>query len=349
MARVVLALALGVTFASRATAASGEFPLPSSLAPAVQFWVDVFTRWDADQVILHDRLRPGLVYEVIDAPAGGAGAARVEKWRRAIGDQVTLAAVAGTGPGRPLLITVPAVTDPVGVGRIRAQRGRRNAFAQALAAYRLYAPAVKRALAAEGLPAELAALPLIESSYHPWATSPAGAVGLWQLMPETARPYLRVSRGIDERHDPTRASAVAAHHLHELVAAFGSWPLALTAYNRGQAGVERACAAVGSTDLGAIVRHYRGPGFGFSARNFYAQFLAALHVLRHADRYFPRPRRVVEYRVQRGDTLGAVARRYGVSTATVRVANGLRSAMLRPGQRLLINRPATTSRVGEGA
>jgi membrane-bound lytic murein transglycosylase D len=337
VARATLALAVVLAYAGRARAATGgEFPVPSSLAPAVRFWVDVFTRWDAGQVVLHDRLRPGLVYQVIDAPPGGAGAARIERWRHSIGDRVILSALAAASPVRQPLITVPAVADPTGMRRIRTQRGRREAFAQALAAYRLYAPVVKRALAAEGLPTELAALPLIESSYHPGATSPAGAAGLWQLMPDTARPYLRVSGGVDERHDPTRASVVAARHLHELLAAFGSWPLALTAYNRGQAGVEEASAAVGSTDLGTIVRHYRGPGFGFSARNFYAQFLAALHVLRHADQYFPRPARVVEYRVRRGDTLGAVARRHGVSTAALRVTNGLRSNLLHPGQRLLI-------------
>jgi membrane-bound lytic murein transglycosylase D len=90
------------------------------------------------------------------------------------------------------------------VPRVRAQRGLREAFAQALAAERLYRPIVERALAREGLPRELAALPLVESSYHPGAVSKAGAVGLWQLMPAVARRYLRVGGAGDERRDPVR-------------------------------------------------------------------------------------------------------------------------------------------------
>jgi membrane-bound lytic murein transglycosylase D len=228
--------------------------------------------------------------------------------------------------------------EPAGAGRLGVQRGMREAFADALVAKRLYHGIVLEALAAEGLPRGLAALPLVESSYHPGATSPAGAAGLWQLMPETGGRYLRVRGGEDERHDPVRASRAAARHLRELREALPSWPLALTAYNRGLAGVERVRRAAGSDDLGALVARYRGPGFGFSARNFYAKFLAARHVAQHRERYFPElaPARMLEYRVKRGDTLAAVARRHGVSAASLRVTNGLRSASLQPGQRILI-------------
>ena len=69
-----------------------------------------------------------------------------------------------------------------------------------------------------------------------------------------------------------------------------------------------------------------------------AEFMAALHVMRRAGEYFPERARVrmVEYRVKRGDTLYRVARRHGVSLASLRVTNGLRSASLQPGQRILI-------------
>src|SRR5262249_43735918 len=151
----------------------------------------------------------------------------------------------------------------------------------------LYRPVVERALVREGLPSALAALPLVESSYHPAATSRAGAVGLWQLTRATGRRYLKIARGVDERRDPVRASAAAARHLRELREALPSWPLAVTAYNHGLSGVVRARDVVGSDDLGDIVARYRGPGFGFASRNYYAEFLAALHVMRHADTYFP--------------------------------------------------------------
>jgi membrane-bound lytic murein transglycosylase D len=87
-----------------------------------------------------------------------------------------------------------------------------------------------------------------------------------------------------------------------------------------------------------LVARHHGPGFGFASRNFYAEFLAALHVRRNLAQYFPdlAPGRLIEVRVKRGDTLFKLARRHGVSLASLRVTNGLRSSALQPGQRLLV-------------
>jgi membrane-bound lytic murein transglycosylase D len=332
LARV--ALVAGLVLATGRTAAAelvGDFPTPAVLAPAVRFWVDVFTRYTYEQAVIHDRLEPWIVYHVVSGDTDAAEA-RMRATEEELGLLGLLpGALVGLQPGVP-------VPEALSVPRLRVQRGMREAFAAALAAQRLYRPIVERALRREGLPAALAALPLVESSYHPAATSRAGAVGLWQLTPETGRRYLKIARGVDERCDPVRASDAAARHLRQLREALPSWPLAITAYNRGLGGVLRARDAIGSDDLGELVARYRGPGFGFASRNYYAEFLAALHVMRHATRYFPElaPVRMVEYRVRRGDTLYAVARRHRVSLASLRVTNGLRSAALQPGQRILI-------------
>jgi len=336
LARLGLAAALVATpvGAGAAGRATDEFPTPPALAPAVRFWIDVFTRYSTDDAVIHDRVTPGVVYRVVRVAPGAAGAPALAAEVQAVADRLALASLFGT-PGGPrfLLPRVPA--DPTGLARLRVQRGRRPGIASALAAHRLYAPTVRRALAAEGLPAALGALPLIESSYRPGALSEAGAAGLWQLTPDVARRYIRLA---EHRHDPARASEAAARHLRALHQALGSWPLALTAYNRGLAGVERARRQVGSDDLGIIVQRYRGHRFGFSARNFYAQFLAARHVLGRRATYFPEARRtrLVEYEVKRGDTLARVAKRHGVTVGSVRATNGLRSALLLPGQRILI-------------
>jgi LysM repeat protein len=66
----------------------------------------------------------------------------------------------------------------------------------------------------------------------------------------------------------------------------GTWPLALTAYNHGAAGMRRAKDAMGTDDIERIVRGYRSPSFGFASRNFYVSFLAALEIDRHPDKYF---------------------------------------------------------------
>jgi membrane-bound lytic murein transglycosylase D len=74
--------------------------------------------------------------------------------------------------------------------------------------------------------------------------------------------------------------------LKENYEALDSWPLAITAYNHGRAGMARAVRETGSSDIGVIVKRYRGPLFGFASRNFYAEFLAALAVERSYKDYF---------------------------------------------------------------
>jgi len=265
--------------------------------------------------------------------------ARVDERMRAIAARITLRGMWRPDVAPHMLLPVggTAPTNP-GLDRLRVQRGMREAFTQALTAERLYRPLVTQALVDEGVPAALAALPLIESSYHPGAESSAGAVGLWQLTADTARRYLRVGGVDDERRDPARATAAAAQHLRELREALPSWPLAITAYNHGLPGVMRARRDVGSDDLGVLVNRYHGPSFGFASRNYYAEFLAAREIAQHVGRYFPqlRPGTVIEYRVKEGDCLTTVAQRHGVTVPQLRQTNGLVSAQLQPGQRLLI-------------
>jgi membrane-bound lytic murein transglycosylase D len=92
-----------------------------------------------------------------------------------------------------------------------------------------------------GLPLELKYLCVIESELKSTATSWAGAVGPWQLMPQTARDLgLRVGRGIDERKNYTKSTHAAALYLRDLYREFGDWLLVIAAYNGGPANVYNA-------------------------------------------------------------------------------------------------------------
>jgi membrane-bound lytic murein transglycosylase D len=98
---------------------------------------------------------------------------------------------------------------------------------------------------------------------------------------------MRIDHIIDERRDPYFATDAAARLLADNFSVIQSWPLALTAYNHGLAGMRRAVEVQKTSDIATIVAKYQGRTFGFASRNFYAAFLAALEIDTNPERYFP--------------------------------------------------------------
>ena len=128
-----------------------------------------------------------------------------------------------------------------------------------------YKNLIDKALDENKLPRGLAYLPVIESAYVPTLTSRAGAHGIWQFMPETAREYgLRVDWWVDERADPERSTRAAATYLRDLYHQFNDWPLALAAYNAGPGRIRRAMESTGAStfwellDAEAVPKETRG-------------------------------------------------------------------------------------------
>jgi membrane-bound lytic murein transglycosylase D len=113
-------------------------------------------------------------------------------------------------------------------------------------------PRLGSAFSAEGVPPQLAWLAEVESSLNPEARSPGGARGLFQLMPDTARALGLSTFLPDDRTDPEKSARAAARYLHTLFAKFGSWPLALAAYNAGEGRVSRLLALRGATDFAGV-------------------------------------------------------------------------------------------------
>jgi membrane-bound lytic murein transglycosylase D len=306
----LLAAAFGLARVPLAAAAPADFPTPPTLRAAVSFWKNIFAKYSEHQILVHDAEHLSRVYSVLDyrdLVASGEGAITLEQIERAGMAaekerirQLLLALDARAGNDGGLTEEERRIwnlfakdsnprkfADAADASRIRAQRGLRERFAEGIRVSRRYLAGMEEIFRSEDVPVELTRLPLVESCFNVEAYSKVGAAGIWQFMPSTGRNYLMQIGGVlDERRDPLRATRGAARHLRDNFEALGSWPLAITAYNHGRAGVARAVGDTGTTDIGAIARRYRGPLFGFASRNFYAEFLAALAVESSYQQYF---------------------------------------------------------------
>lgn len=143
-----------------------------------------------------------------------------------------------------------------------------------------FSPTVDSALARRGLPPSLRYLPIIESGYSPKAVSRASAAGLWQFMAPTATGYgMWVGPLLDERRNPFKSTEAAGDFLRTLREQFGSWFLALAAYNSGPYRVQRtldryAPLAPMSDSLYWAIR----PHLPRETRDFVPKFIAAAAV-----------------------------------------------------------------------
>lgn len=315
---------LWVSLPLSVVAVSDDLPNPPGLRSQVEFWKKIFAHYSMAQVVIHDSWRLDRIYSVLDFSADGGDVwadrlpayvqMRVDQEKEKIralllrlhqtggrvDDDAEQRKLARLFEGDPEPDKFLAAAEP---NRIRAQRGLREKFREGVRVSRRYLPEMEQIFRAEGVPVEVTRLPLLESSFDVRAYSKAGAAGIWQFIPSTGRLFLRIDDQIDERREPLAATRAAAAFLRRSYERLGTWPLAITAYNHGPVGVQRAVDALGTRDIVEIVRRYRGPNFGFASRNFYAEFLAAVEVDRHHRRYFgeiafarPQPSRAVVVR-----------------------------------------------------
>lgn len=134
-----------------------------------------------------------------------------------------------------------------------------------------------------GIPTELALLPIIESSYDPSATSNAAAAGLWQFIPSTGRIYgLNQSATYDGRRDIIESTRAAYDFLTSLYNQFGSWELALAAYNAGPGRVQKAIDANRRAGLPTDYWSLRLPT---ETMNYVPRFMAVAQIIKNPQSY----------------------------------------------------------------
>jgi membrane-bound lytic murein transglycosylase D len=291
-----------LTGAYAAGDASDPFVHPPELERDVRFWIRVYTEVTTDGGLLHDDWNLGLVYEVLRFDPASSPSQRERRVTEAKAHYAALLRKFAAGATEDLTPHEKRILHAFGanatpadyrdaIDRIRFQLGQADRFHEGLIRAAVWEKQIARSLAEHGVPAEIAALPHVESSFNLAAYSKVGAAGLWQFMPSTAKRYMRVDSLVDERLDPYSATEAAANLMLYNYRLVGTWPLAVTAYNHGPGGLRRIQDDLGTSDIAVIVKRYRGATFGFASRNFYVAFLAALEVDRNAEKYFgPIPR-----------------------------------------------------------
>jgi membrane-bound lytic murein transglycosylase D len=338
---------LGLAMLSTARA-SNPFVRPADLEPDVRFWTRVYTEVSVDGGLVHDDRYLGVVYEVVNFSSNLSPAERsrrVERIKdsyRAILKRLARSAAAGDPDAQRVRALWPENTSArafeEAAERVRFQLGQADRFREGVIRAGAYEAHIAETLTNMGLPPELAALPHVESSFDPTAYSHAGAAGLWQFMRSTGRRYMRIDAVVDERMDPYRATVAAAQLLDFNYKLLGTWPLALTAYNHGAAGMRRAKEKQGTDDIVTIIRKHKSRTFGFASRNYYVAFLAALDVDRNADRFFgPLPRRPevksLDVVVPAYVSVDALERVFAIDRATLRALNPSLTAAVWNGDR----------------
>jgi membrane-bound lytic murein transglycosylase D len=190
-------------------------------------------------------------------------------------------------------------------------------------------------LAAEGVPEELAYLPIVESGFRLDAVSRAGAAGPWQFMRRTAQHYgLRIDRWVDERRDIVKATRAAARYLRDLHDLFGDWHLSLAAYNSGEAKIARIRDSRDVTDYWQMIENGYLPR---ETSEFVPRFIAAMEIARAPHRYgfdvpesFSEPYQYVD--VDRSISLDTIALLGGTDPTALQELNpALRREAVPPG------------------
>ncbi len=134
-----------------------------------------------------------------------------------------------------------------------------------------------------GMPSEIALLPMIESAFNPQAYSRSHAAGIWQFIPSTGRSFgLKQNWWVDKRRDVLAATDAALTYLQKLHVMFGSWELALAAYNAGEGTVMRA---IERNRKRGLPTDYQSLELPVETREYVPKLLAAKNIVSHPERY----------------------------------------------------------------
>jgi len=268
--------------------------IPTGLESRVNFWKKVYTQYSTHHAVIHDEDNLDIIYGVVYLGEKSLSSRarhrklkpHIRKFQKTLRKLARIKNRVNLTPEEERILNLVKKNFIKASRNIRSQLGQSDRFEEGLRKSGLYMKEIKRIFKEVGVPEELAALPHVESSFQLGAYSSAGAAGVWQFTRSTGRRYMKVGYEVDERRDPIVSAYAAARLLKFNYEQLDSWPLAITAYNHGANGMKRAKRRHGD-DIVKVIDNYRSRTFGFASKNFFSEFMAALEVSQHPQKYFP--------------------------------------------------------------
>lgn len=292
------------------------FKITEFYYPMVKFWFLIYTQFESNQVVVHDKNNMNLIYKVLDysslkekdLPLNTRYILQqkisTEKLSSLKEDLIFLSHNPFSLEARAKAIyrSLLEVGIKVPIARkeraaffkelsenVRTQTGQKNFIRDGVIRSQPYQTFLSKYFKGKKLPIELTSIPFLESSFNPRAHSKANALGAWQFMPLIASYFVpKRSPTLDYRANVGVASVSAGFLLAENYQILKSWDLAVTAYNSGTKHLlktKRELASI-DVDLEAVIKHSDSEHFGFASKNFYSEFLALTRALAYREELF---------------------------------------------------------------
>ncbi|MFZ4712890.1 MAG: transglycosylase SLT domain-containing protein [Bacteriovoracaceae bacterium] len=295
---------------------NNEFHVPKYFMNATRFWFGIYTQYSSDHIVIHDKDNLKLIYDIMDF--GEVSKSTLNRFvknsmmQKATQDRLVFIkkliselakSPKGDSPANKRLLNLVKLAGyqiPKSQSgaksffielsdRVRTQTGQRDMIYQGVLNAIPYLPYMEEQAKIFELPKEILAIPFLESSFNTKAKSKVGASGIWQIMPIIDSKVISKDKLIDGRGNPFIATIAAFHLLKENYRILDRWDMAVTAYNSGTKHLLKATKTLKlkSPTLQSIFEKYEHPHLGFASKNFYAEFLALVHVLAYRNLVYP--------------------------------------------------------------
>lgn len=253
---VVLAASLITTSFAFSAEEALELQPPECLQTNIDFWHNIYTKYTKYDLIVFNKSTME-VYGVYPRPRGSKR--EIKKFKK------------------HLIRKYSKTLAKSEKKNVAVQSGARGVFEKGLANFDTHYPVIKEELKKHNIPPQVALLPFVESAYDSKATSPVGAIGMWQIMPKTGRLY-----GVkNKKHlrDNKVATKTAIKILKANEKLLDDWILAINAYHSGPNRLLKASNLAKSKDICEILKFMdendvKIKGYKFHSRNYVAQLFA---------------------------------------------------------------------------